>query len=208
MIADQLKPLAMPIADLAPDPANARKHSQRNLDTIAASLRQFGQRKPVVVQRTAGGLIVRAGNGTLAAARSLGWEEIAAVVVEEDNASAAAFAIADNRSAELAEWDDDVLGDVLRSLGDFDGLDAVGFDTAEIEAMLGAFDIGGIVPPELKDGDRYPYQQITFTLHDDQAAIVKAALDKAKKDGHGKSALNENSNGNALAWIAGVACNG
>jgi ParB-like chromosome segregation protein Spo0J len=60
------------IADLSLDPNNARKHSQRNLDAIAASLKQFGQRKPIVVHRG----VVLAGNGTVEAAKTLGWTEI------------------------------------------------------------------------------------------------------------------------------------
>jgi ParB family chromosome partitioning protein len=99
------------IADLVPDPANARKHPKRNIESIAHSLRLFGQRKPIVVQKS--GMIVRAGNATLEAAKAIGWEEIAAVVVDEQDATAVQYAIADNRTAELADWDEDVL---LRSL--------------------------------------------------------------------------------------------
>ena len=75
-ILDALRPLAVAVDGLHPDPANARTHDQRNLDAIKASLAKFGQRKPIVVQRQ--GMIVRAGNGTLAAAKALGWTEIAA----------------------------------------------------------------------------------------------------------------------------------
>lgn len=95
------------IVDLTPDPANARKHSRRNVETIANSLRLFGQRKPLVVQKN--GMVVRAGNATLEAAKSLGWQEIAAVVVDEQDATAVQYALADNRTAELAEWDEDAL---------------------------------------------------------------------------------------------------
>lgn len=135
-IAEGLRQLAISTQDLTHDPANARKHSRRNIESIAASLRQFGQRKPIVVQQE--GMIVRAGNGTLEAARSLGWDKIAAILVDDDNVTAAAFAIADNRTAELAEWDDDTLASVLGSLKDegFD-LDAdLGFDDKEIEQLL------------------------------------------------------------------------
>ena len=50
------------IADLSADPANARKHSERNIESIMASLRRFGQQKPIVVDKSG---VVRAGNGTL-----------------------------------------------------------------------------------------------------------------------------------------------
>ena len=58
------------IKTLKPDPGNARRHDKRNLQAIADSLNQFGQRKPIVV--TADGIVL-AGNGTLEAAKLLGW---------------------------------------------------------------------------------------------------------------------------------------
>lgn len=61
------------VADLALDPANARKHSDKNLAAIKASLTRFGQQKPIVIDSSG---VVRAGNGTLAAAKALGWAEI------------------------------------------------------------------------------------------------------------------------------------
>jgi ParB-like chromosome segregation protein Spo0J len=113
-IAEPLRSLAVPIADLNLDPANARTHGEKNLAAIRASLAQFGQRKPIVVQRA--GMIVRAGNGTVTAAKALGWTHIAAVVLDDDNATAAQFAIADNRTAELAEWDPDALALQLQAM--------------------------------------------------------------------------------------------
>src|SRR5438874_8509523 len=95
----------LPISSLHLDPANARRHPARNLDAIKASLARFGQQKPIVVDAAG---ICRAGNGTLAAARALGWATIRAVRTPLAGAEAAAYAIADNRTAELAEWDTDL----------------------------------------------------------------------------------------------------
>jgi len=103
------------VADLSLDPSNVRKHSRRNLDAIKASLRKFGQQKPIVVDAKG---IVLAGNGTLTAAQELGWTEIQIVRTELAGVSATAFAIADNRTAELAEWEEDKLNAVLKSLQD------------------------------------------------------------------------------------------
>jgi len=132
-IAEALRPLAVPVVDLVLDPANARKHPERNLDAIAASLRRFGQRKPVVVQKA--GMIVRAGNGTVTAARSLGWSHVAAVVVDEASVDATAFAIADNRTAELAEWDEPVLAGLLDSLPD-EALPDTGFTEDDLRKLI------------------------------------------------------------------------
>ena len=114
------------IAELSLDPSNVRKHSRRNLDAIKASLRKFGQQKPIVVDAKG---IVLAGNGTLTAAQELGWTEIQIVRTELAGVQATAFAIADNRTAELAEWEEDKLNAVLKSLQDegFELVD-VGFE--------------------------------------------------------------------------------
>jgi ParB-like chromosome segregation protein Spo0J len=135
-----LLPLALPVDSLVDDASNARRHSDRNIDAIARSLDQFGQRKPIVVQRD--GMIVRAGNGTLEAVRRLGWSEVAVVLVDEDSNSARAFAIADNRTAELAEWDERALSAVLRDLdAEWEEFDAhmLGFEEAEVAKLIGDF---------------------------------------------------------------------
>lgn len=110
----------VPITSLERDPDNARKHSRRNIDAIAGSLRTFGQRRPLVVW----GDIIIAGNGTVEAAESLGWDEIEVtrVPVDWSRDQAKAFALADNRTAELAEWDSDVLA------GQLIELDETGYD--------------------------------------------------------------------------------
>jgi DNA modification methylase len=122
------------VADLSLDPSNVRKHSRRNLDAIKASLRKFGQQKPIVVDAKG---IVLAGNGTLTAAQELGWTKIQIVRTELAGVEATAFAIADNRTAELAEWDEDGLAKVLESLKveDADLLAATGYDAAEVDKM-------------------------------------------------------------------------
>ena len=115
------------IESLKLDPNNARKHSKRNLDAIAASLNKFGQRKPIVVHNG----VVIAGNGTLEAAKSLGWEEIAVSVcpADWDADTAKAYALADNRSSELAEWDDKILSTQLLDLDDMGwNIEALGFE--------------------------------------------------------------------------------
>jgi hypothetical protein len=120
------------IDDLTPDPANARKHGERNLSSIIDSLRAFGQQKPIVVDRRG---VVIAGNGTLEAAKRLGWEEIAIVRTELDPTQATAFGIADNRTAELAEWDEDVLVSLLDSLDD-ETRDLLAFDHDDLAGLL------------------------------------------------------------------------
>ena len=119
-IATKIWSLVEPVFHLFADPANARTHSRKNLDAIKGSLRQFGQVSPLIVQDNTG--VVRAGNGRLAAARELlaegdeRWSHMAVVRVPWDNATAMAFGIADNRTAELAEWDDGAVEKILREI--------------------------------------------------------------------------------------------
>lgn len=116
------------IASLIYDPENARLHSIRNLDAITGSLRLFGQRKPIVVTK---GNIVVAGNGTLEAATKLGWSEISIVRTPDDwtPEQIKAYALADNRTAELAEWETELLNTQLEELKEYGyQLDDLGFE--------------------------------------------------------------------------------
>ena len=116
------------------DPANARLHDERNLASISASLRQFGQAEPLVVQKATGKVI--GGNGRLEAMKALGWKECDVVELDIDEVQATALGIALNRTAELAAWDPGTLGKILDSLRDEDALDGVGFDQCEIDEIL------------------------------------------------------------------------
>ena len=149
-IVEGLRGLAVPIDELIPDPANARLHPEANLTGIKASLRVYGQRKPVVVNKRNG--VVEAGNGTLAAARSLGWSHIAAVFVDDDPSTAAGFAISDNRTSELAEWDTDALDKLLREIdtGDED-LQAMLSQLAEDEGVVDLSEPADIVEDEVPE---------------------------------------------------------
>jgi DNA modification methylase len=125
MTTSDLGTRTIEITALTPDPQNVRTHDAKNLQAIADSLRTFGQRKPIVTAKSNDGtLVVIAGNGTLEAAKALGWTHITIAEVPEDwdADKARAYAIADNRSAELADWDQTALTSALLDL------DAVGYD--------------------------------------------------------------------------------
>lgn len=96
------------------DPENARKHSKRNIEAVKESLTNYGQRKPIVIHVKT--KVVIAGNGTLLAARQLGWKQIACVFTDLSKQKARGYGITDNRSSELAEWDYQNLAAHLRSL--------------------------------------------------------------------------------------------
>lgn len=149
-IHPSLEPLAFELGRLMPDPANARKHNERNVDSIKASLSLFGQRKPIVATKAG---VVIAGNGTLAAAKALGWERIAVVFCDDDTAKAAAYGIADNRTAELASWDDDILGTLLGGIADTEiNMADLGFTERELATLIGNTQ----EQPTAGDGDACP----------------------------------------------------
>jgi site-specific DNA-methyltransferase (adenine-specific) len=175
------------IADLTPDPQNARQHDDKNLKAIMGSLKEFGQRKPIVI--TEAGTIV-AGNGTVEAAKRLGWLDIEVVRVPADwtDAQVKAFAIADNRTAELANWNQEVLTTQLLEL-EAEGweLAEFGFEAFELpdedkpiiedeipESAPGRVAVGDIWQlgnHRLMCGDSFDRKQID-TLMDDQKADV------------------------------------
>lgn len=115
IVAD-LRPLAVPIETINPDPRNARAHDDNNLRAISASLRQYGQRRPVVVNRN--GNTIEAGHGLVTAAKAIGWAHVAVVWVEDDDAAHAGYSLADNRTAELAAWDEAMLAELVADYGD------------------------------------------------------------------------------------------
>jgi hypothetical protein len=109
--------------------------------------------------------------------------------------------LADNRLALNAGWDNEMLRLELSEIGEmgFD-LDLTGFAAKEIKALQFDDDAEAEMP-ELKDGEKEPYQQKTFTLHDDQAEVVDNAITLARTNPLADTGLNENTNGNALALI-------
>ena len=135
-IIKDLEGFSLDINKLTYDPANTRLHNKKNIEAIKTSLARFGQRFPIVVQKQ--GMVVRAGNGRLEAAKQLGWDRIAAVVVDENDVQAAAFSIADNRTSDLAEWDDEALIKQLSALStdDVDLFNATGFDQSDLDKMI------------------------------------------------------------------------
>lgn len=185
----------MALKDLQLDANNARKHSERNLEAIKESLKRFGQRKPIVVQ----GKKVLAGNGTLEAARQLQWEKIQVVTVPDDwdDDTAKAYALADNRTAELAEWDDAILAKQLLELQD------AGIEIAELgfaqEAKASEAALADAFANAIED--KSEFEQITFTLHQSQMSDMRAALQASMDMGEFGDTGNPNKNGNAIMRI-------
>jgi hypothetical protein len=136
-ISKDLVRLAQPVAELKLLPGNPRRG---NIDAVAKSLERFGQRKPVTV--TADGTVT-AGNHTLQAARQLGWTHIAVVTEDDDDRTAKAWALADNRIGDLGEYDDADLLAMIESVGDEDLLYDASYDAGIISDLLAGMEDRG-----------------------------------------------------------------
>lgn len=144
MIAPDLRPLARPIDDLHLLEGNPRRG---DVQAVARSYERFGQRKPIVARRD--GTVI-AGNHQLLAARSLGWTEIAVVYVDDDDLTASAYALADNRTADLGTYDTEALADLIAEVSvDLDLLLASGYTTEDLDRLIaGAGEIPDFLPTD------------------------------------------------------------
>jgi ParB-like chromosome segregation protein Spo0J len=189
-----------PIDRLAPYERNARTHSDEQISQIVASISEFGFVNPILIDAEGG---VIAGHGRLLAAKFLQMMNVPVVVLDHlTPEQQRAYILADNKLALNAGWDVELLSFELSALqsDDFD-LSLLGWSDEELSALLSDPETLEEMP-EMNSGDREPFQKMSFTLHDDQAQIVKEALFKAKEMGSFEGSLNENSNGNSLARVA------
>lgn len=175
-IEPTLRSLAIPIDQIHTDENNVRKHPDENLNAITRSLEAFGQQKPIVIDKNKTCL---AGNGTLLAARALGWTHLAAVASGLSGPSARAYAIADNRTTDTSDWDFDKLAQQLASLQnemDFDHL-TTGFDDVQIEnAVNKAMQIQNQAERDINIEDIY--QVLVACENEDQQKELFQRLDQ------------------------------
>lgn len=142
MIAPDLQPLAQPIDTLHLLEGNPRRG---DVEAVKRSYDRFGQRKPIVARRD--GTVI-AGNHQLLAARALGWTEIAVVYVDDDDLTASAYALADNRTADLGSYDSEALADLIAEVSiDLELLTATGYSTEDLDRLIaGAGEIPDFSP--------------------------------------------------------------
>jgi ParB-like chromosome segregation protein Spo0J len=125
-----------PIAQLVPYAGNARTHSDQQIAQIAASITEFGFTNPIL---TGPGFVIIAGHGRLLAAQKLGIDTVPVIVLDHlSDAQRRALVIADNKLAENAGWDEELLRTELAALDDMDfDLDLMGFSDEELDSLLG-----------------------------------------------------------------------
>ena len=176
-ITAALRPLARPISELREDPDNVNVHDAGSVAAIAASLDEFGQHKPVVIDADG---IVRMGNGMLAAARQLGWTHLAAVPTDLKGLRAAAAAIADNQTARRSTFDDDKLAVQVAAIAAEGGalLTNLGFPQEIVDDLLGNAPAVPPSPPAI--GDLYSVI-VECKNEKDQLAFYKRLQKEGRK---------------------------
>lgn len=190
------------------NPANWRIHPKAQQDALEGVLSEVGWVQDVIVNKRTGNLI----DGHLRCQVAARNEEqtIPVVYVDLSEDEEAIILASLDPLAAMAATDKAKLEELLQ---------VVHSDDARVQQMMA--DMGeaqGIVPTSadkwadamgaLPDEDRAPFQQMTFTLHDDQVAVVKDAIKKANSAGNFKDSPNANGNGNALTAICEAFLNG
>jgi DNA modification methylase len=124
-------------SSLVPDPRNARKHSKKQIAHLTAAIGEFGFTNPILIDEKRG---IIAGHARLEAARCAGLEAVPCVHVNGlTEPQKRALSIADNKLGDMSEFDLDVLAATLAELDGIDfNVELIGFDTAEVDIMLGA----------------------------------------------------------------------
>ena len=136
------------------------------------SLERFGWRGVVIARKS--DRVVLAGNARVQCAKKLGWDEAPVVFVDDDHSTSLAYAIADNRTAELATWNLDNLSEAMAEL---DADDLPGFTIAEVESMLAT--------PVLGDADDATVQRLNEQGQDEMvrretSVVVRVRVPKAR----------------------------
>ena len=192
----------MKVADIRPYENNPRRIPQEAIDRVAASIREFGFKQPIVVDRDN---VIIAGHTRLLAAEALGMAEVPVIRADDlTPEQVKAYRLADNKVAEATEWDMNALDKELAEILDID-MDDFGFDLRE----FGPDDFDDDF--SLPDGDKAG-ATMTFTLANEQADFINSALSMAltedEDDAEGVETFgNTNKNGNALyrivkEWVA------
>lgn len=182
--------------DLIPYANNPRTHSDQQVLQVASSIKEFGFNNPILIDEHNG---IIAGHGRLAAAQKLDLKLVPTITLAGlSEAQRKAYVIADNKLTENGGWDVDALRVEIERLSELDfDIGLTGMDANSIKEIL---DIE-VDLPELFTGDKEPFQQKTFTLHDEQASIVEDAINLARTDPSSDQGLNENANGNAISYV-------
>lgn len=163
------------------------RNNDKAVDAVAASIQRFGFLVPLVIDKEHE---IVAGHTRYKAAQKLGLSSVPCVIADElTEDQIKAFRLADNKVAEMAEWDAELLplelADISMDMSDF------GFASISDEEFGDDF--------TLDSGEKKPFQQISLTLHDEQAELLHTAIAYVYDNGMVNETFgNENKNGNGI----------
>lgn len=187
----------VPIDSIEYHPQNPHSHSDDQIDRLIKLIEYQGFRNPLIVDQETNYVV--AGNGRLQALQKMGAKKVPVIYQKFENQDQVyAYLVSDNAIGknQWAELDFGSIDAEIGNLGpdfdvDFLGLKDFKLDASEIDA------------PDLPYGDKSELEQITFTLESQQAETVReaVALCKEKYPGAFENQLNNNNNGNAIAYI-------
>lgn len=176
------------LSQLIPYANNAKIHDEKAISAVAESIKQFGFVQPVVIDKNNEIVI---GHCRVLASKKLNLETVPCVCVDElTEEEVKALRLADNKTNELSDWDFNILNNELVNIIDIDMLEFGFEETIKLTDEYGD-------EFSLPVGDKEPIQQMTFTLHDKQAELIKFAMENVK-DNIKETFGNTNQNGNAL----------
>ncbi|MBP3573251.1 MAG: ParB N-terminal domain-containing protein [Prevotella sp.] len=185
-----LKIRELDINELVEYEDNPRENAQA-VEPVAESIKQFGFKVPIVIDKDN---VIITGHTRLRAAKMLGMERVPTIQADdltEDQVKA--FRLADNKTAELADWDMTKLANELSVIFDID-MTALGFEDNEFSDVY-ADDFGEDF--ELPNGEQNPIRTMTFTLHREQKELIEYAMQLVENDII-ETYGNEHKKGNAL----------
>ena len=183
----------IPISKVRPNEDNPRYIKEDKFKKLVQSLKDFPEManaRPIVVNKD---MVALGGNMRLKAMQEAGWTEVPVEIVDWSEEKQREFIIKDNVG--FGEWDWDELANTWNSVE----LEEWGMDSWQ-----NMDDIDTTDDFTLPSGDKEPFQQMTFTLADEQAEQIKNAIADIKQTEEYKyceTMGNENSNGNALYLI-------
>jgi len=204
-IRNRIKELRhVPASDLRPNPKNWRTHPKAQQDALRGILAEVGMADACLARELDDGTLMLI-DGHLRA-ETIGEEVVPVLILDVDEAEADKILATLDPLAAMADSDAVKLDDLLRNIDT--GSEALQEMIAATAEQAKLYQVDEAKPPELPDGDRTPFRQMTFTIHDEQHELIEEAIAIAKKSGGGDSDVNENSNGNALAFICKVYIDG
>ena len=173
---------------------NNPRINENAVDKVVNSIKEFGFQNPIIVDKD--GVII-AGHTRYKASQKLGLKEVPVIVAENlTEEQAKAYRLVDNKTSEFAEWDENKLNAELYELLNNFKMEDFGFEFDDINPDEFGTDF------DLPDGDKSDIEQMTFTLHNEQAEFIRNALEYAKKHDMALDYdTNTNSNGNALYGV-------